>query len=120
MMAVIDMLLSMIWFAATARRREQLFRRVARELGLSAEDRLSMGSNYGGLLMLGWLISDLPRRVPEAIGILRSARFEGLVDRRGGGEDGDDEMVAQLRRLVGTAATRPRRELRTLQDCALV
>ena len=60
---------------AATQHREQLFNRIARELDLGWEDRLSLslGSNYGSLLILDWLVADLPHRLPAAIGILKSA-----------------------------------------------
>jgi hypothetical protein len=106
MMAVADMLLGMIWPVVTAQHREQLFDRIARELDLNAEDRLSLSltSNYGSLLMLSWLIADLPQRLPVAIGILKSARFEGLLGRH---DDIDDDMAARLRTILAPAIAKP-------------
>lgn len=43
---------------------------------------ITLGSNYGSLLMLDWLVADLPHRLPAAIGILKSVRFEGLLGRQ--------------------------------------
>jgi hypothetical protein len=106
MMAVADMLLGMIWSVVTTQHREQLFNRIARELGLGGEDRLSLSltSNYGSLLMLDWLVTDLPHRLPAAIGILKSARFEGLLGRH---DEIDDDMAARLRTILAPAIANP-------------
>ena len=107
MMAVADMLLGMIWADIATEYRERLFDRIGRDLALSAGDRvaLSVTSNYGGLLMLGWLLEDLLRRLPAAIAILKSVRFDGLL---GPLEDVDDEAAARLRVILAPAiATHP-------------
>jgi transposase len=107
MMAVTDMLLGMIWADIATQHRERLFDRVSRDLALGAGDRvaLSVTSNYGGLLMLGWLLEDLPHRLRAAIAILKSVRFDGLLGRL---EDVDDEVAARLRVILAPAiATRP-------------
>jgi transposase len=106
MMAVADMLLDMIWASNDAQQRDLLFNRMARELDLSGEDRLalSLGSNYGNLLMLDWLVRDLPRRLPTAIGILRSPRLEGLLSRH---EDIDADMASRLRTILSSAIAKP-------------
>lgn len=102
MMAVADMLLGMIWTGVTAEHREQFFNRIARDLDLSAGDRLSLSltSNYGSLLMLTWLTADLPHRLPTAIGILKSVRFRGLLGRH---DDIDDDMTTRLRTILAPA-----------------
>ncbi|WP_244440106.1 TniQ family protein [Mesorhizobium metallidurans] len=106
MMAVADMLLGMIWTGVATQHREQLFNRIARELDLGWEDRLSLslGSNYGSLLILDWLVADLPHRLPAAIGILKSVRFEGLLGRH---NDIDDDIAAHLRTILAAAIATP-------------
>ena len=105
-MAVADMLLGMIWTGVATQHREQLFNRIGREVDLGWEDRLSLslGSNYGSLLMLDWLVADLPHRLPAAIGILKSARFESLLGRH---DDIDDDMAARLRTILSPAIAKP-------------
>ncbi len=106
MMAVADVLLDMIWTSNDAQQRELLFNRIARELDLSGEDRLalSFGSNYGNLLMLDWLVTDLPQRLPATIGILRSPRLEGLLGRH---DDIDADMAERLRTILSPAISKP-------------
>lgn len=106
MMTVADMLLSMIWTGVATQHREQLFDRIAREVDLGWEDRLSLslGSNYGSLLMLDWLVTDLPQRLPAAIGILRSQRLEGLLSRH---SDIDADMAERLRTILSSAIAKP-------------
>jgi hypothetical protein len=107
MMAVADMLLSIVWATSSTERRERLFDRVAREQELSGEDRiaLSHGSNYASLLMLDWLVVDLPQQLARAVGILRPAQFEGLPAH----EDAvDADMAARLRLILSPAIMAPR------------
>ncbi len=102
LMATTDMLLGMIWTNVAAEQRERLFNRIARDISLGAADRvaLSLASNYGGLLMLGWLLEDLGSRLPAAIAILRSPRFDGLLGRL---PDVDDHMAERLKAILAPA-----------------
>jgi transposase len=106
MIAVADMLFGMIWTDVAETHREGLFRRISRDLALDAEDRvaLSLANNTGGLLILSWLLEDLQSRLPAAIAILRSVRFNGLLGRL---PDVDDDMAARLRTILAPAIATP-------------
>lgn len=102
LIAVTDMLLGMIWTNVATEHGERLFDRIARDVSLGPADRvaLSLTSNYGGLLMLGWLFEDLGGRLPAAIAILRSLRFNGLLGRL---PNVDDDMAERLRTILARA-----------------
>jgi hypothetical protein len=74
-MALADMLLGMVWPDLVVDYRERLFDRIGRDLRLSAEDRVSpsVTSNYGGLLMLAWLLEGLPAPLGAVFAIMKAA-----------------------------------------------
>jgi len=74
LIAAADTLQAMVW-TATAGHRERLFKRIGSDLALGALDHtaLSLNTNYGGLLMVGWLLTDLPNRMPIAAAALKTA-----------------------------------------------
>lgn len=111
-MALADVLLSMVWTRATKkqrdylapRRRDRLFSRIARDLRIGAQDRnnLPWTSNYGGLVILAWLLDDPAKRLPYAIATLCSPRLEGLLGREGL----DDPTRERLRAILAPAAAK--------------
>lgn len=80
-MALADVLLGMVWTDIPRKHCDRLFARIANDLGLGAGDSIAWGSNYGGLLILAWLLDDLAARLPAAIAILRAPRLNRLLAR---------------------------------------
>jgi hypothetical protein len=118
-MALADVLLSMVWTRATKkqrdylapRRRDRLFSRIARDLRIGARDRadLPWTSNYGGLVILTWLLDDLAKRLPYAIATLCSPRLEGLLGREGL----DDPTRERLRAILAPAVVKSPKDRRS-------
>lgn len=106
-MALVDVLLGMVWIDIPAAYRKSLFNRIATELGLDQEGHAAppWHSNYGGLLILTWLLADLATRLPMAIAILHAPRRDRLIARL---PSVPDEVSAPLREILAPAlAKRP-------------
>lgn len=101
-MALADVLLGMVWIGVPPERHRRLFNRIADDIKLSEDERrwLPWGSNYGGLLILAWLLEDLGR-LPVAIGIVRSPWRERLLDRT---PDLTEDIAGRLREILTPAA----------------
>jgi len=67
-------------------------------------------SNYGGLLMLGWLLEDLQSRLPAAIAILHAPHFDRLFARL---SDVADATGDRLRTILAPAIAKPPVERRS-------
>ncbi|MGF6312071.1 transposase [Bradyrhizobium sp. i1.8.4] len=80
-MALIDVLLSMVWIDIPRKYRERLFVRIAKDLDLGEHNNIVWSSNYGGLLILAWLLEDLAKRLSAAIAILHAPRLDRLLAR---------------------------------------
>lgn len=101
-MALIDVLLGMVWIDIHRKYRGRLFARVVNDLDLGEHnnDNIVWGSNYGGLLILAWLLDDLAIRLPAAIAILHAPRFDRLLARV---PDLSCEMGDRLRMILAPA-----------------
>lgn len=109
-MALCDVLLAMVWARRTKkqrdylapRRRDRLFAGICRDLGLigSECERIPWTENYGGLLLLAWLMEDLDQRLPKAVATLLSPRLERLLAPFLGL---DDAMKDRLREILAKA-----------------
>jgi transposase len=112
MVAITEMLLGMIWVDVSRGRRERLFERIAGDCGITAERRqaLPWASNYGGLMMLAWLLADLGHRVRAALTILRAPRFGAMLARL---PDVSDALAEWLRTALAPALPRQPAERRT-------
>jgi len=104
--ALADLLLGMVWVGGSAGRRGRLFARIAGDLDIADADQASVPwtSNYGGLLILAWILQDLPARLRAAIATLCSPRIEKLLGRI---PHLDDELRDRLRAILAPAATKP-------------
>lgn len=100
-MALIDVLLGMVWIDIQRKYCGRLFARVANDLKLGERNNIVWGSNYGGLLILAWLLDDLAMRLPAAIAILHAPRLDRLLARL---PDLSSEISDRLR-VILTAAT---------------
>jgi transposase len=80
-MALIDVLLSMVWIDIPRKYRERLFARIAKDLDLGEHNDVVWSTNYGGLLILAWLLEDLAKRLSAAIAILHAPRLDRLLAR---------------------------------------
>jgi transposase len=80
-MALVDVLLGMVWIDIPGRYRDRLFARIANDLGLGKHKNIVWASNYGGLVILAWLLDDLPTRLPAIIAILHAPRLDRLLAR---------------------------------------
>lgn len=88
-LALAEVLLAMVWTRRTwkqrdylaPRRRDHLFTGIGRDLGMaeSERERIPWKENYGGLLLLAWLLGDLDRRLPGTIAMLHTPHLEGLL-----------------------------------------
>ena len=115
MMALADVLLAMIWArrtkklhdTLTPRLRNRLFATIGRDLGMTegAWEHIPWKENYGGLLLLAWLLGDLDQRLSMAIFTLHTPRLEGLLAPF---TDLDNTTKNRLRDILSAArATRP-------------
>lgn len=100
-MALIDVLLSMVWIDIPRRYRERLFARIAKDLDLGKHNNIVWSSNYGGLLILAWLLDDLARRLSAAIAILHAPRLDRLLARV---SDLTAGMIDRLRVILAPAS----------------
>jgi transposase len=115
-MALADVLLAMIWARRTKkqrdylapRRRDRLFASIGRDLGMMQGEweRVPWAKNYGGLLLLAWLLSDLEVRLPRAISTLCTPRLEGLLTTFTELDDTTKERLRTI--LTAAAAQRPK------------
>lgn len=114
-MALADVLLAMIWARRTKkqrdylapRRRERLFAGIGHDLGMARSEweRIRWKENYGGLLLLAWLLSDLDQRLPRTVAMLHTPRLDGLLAPF---TNFDDAMKNRLRSILAAAiAKRP-------------
>lgn len=99
-MALADVLLGMIWIDIPRKHRDRLFARIANDLDLGEGDNIVWNSNYGGLLILAWLLADLATRLSAAIAILHAPRLDRLL---AGVPDLSDEMADRLRVILAPA-----------------
>ncbi len=106
MMALADMLLGMIWTDIATGHRKCRFDRIARDIALGGTDRMTppWTSNYGGLLMLGWMLEDVQSRLPAAIAILHAPHFDRLLARL---SDVADATGERLRTILAPAIVKP-------------
>lgn len=81
--ALADVLLAMVWVEGASDRRQRLFARIARELAPVSLDPVTTpwASNYGGLLILSWLLEDLDARLRRAVAILCAPHLDRLLAR---------------------------------------
>lgn len=103
-MALADVLLGMVWIDVPGEPHRRLFDRIADDIELGEDERrwLLWGSNYGGLLILAWLLDDLDRHLPAAIGIVRSPWRDRLIART---PDLAADVVDRLREILAPAMT---------------
>jgi transposase/predicted RNA-binding Zn-ribbon protein involved in translation (DUF1610 family) len=71
-MALFDVLLGAVWIDTKQTARDQLFARIARDLG--AEPFGEIADAYQGLAILAWMFGAWPMRTQAALAILRTAR----------------------------------------------
>jgi transposase len=105
MMTVADMLLGAIWSRSATKHRQCLCDRIARDVSLSDVDRspVQWNSNYGSLLMLGWMFQDMPGRLPAMLAILRAPRFDRLLRLQ---PDITEDMARRLRIILAPAVAK--------------
>jgi transposase len=114
-MALVDVLHAMFWTRHTKkqrdylapRRRDRLFASVCHDLGMieSERRRIPWKENYGGLLLLAWLLGDLDERLSRSIATLLTPHLEGLLAPF---TDIDDVVKDRLRGILAAAgAKRP-------------
>lgn len=99
-MALIDVLLGMVWIDIPGRYRDRLFARIANDLGLSKHNIIVWASNYGGMVILAWLLDDLPTRLPATMAILHAPRLDRLLARM---PDLSTEIGDRLRVILAPA-----------------
>lgn len=106
MMALIDVLLGMVWIGTALKYRRQLFKRITNDLGLGDDqaERIPWRTNYGGLLILGWLLKDLYAHLRAAVAILHTGHRERLLAQM---PDLSGEMRERLRAILLPAAASP-------------
>jgi len=105
--ALADVLLGMVWADGSDERRRRLFARIGTELDLAGRDRAAVvwTGNYGGLVILAWLLEDLAHRLPAAIGTLCAPRLDRLLGRV---PNLDEATSDHLRTILASAAAKPR------------
>ena len=115
-MALADVLLAMVWVRRTKKQRDylaprrldRLFASIGRDFGMAQGewDLVPWTKNYGGLLLLTWLLSDLEERLPRTMGILCTPRLERLLGRF---TDFSETTKERLRTILAVAtAKRPK------------
>jgi len=106
MMALIDVLLGTVWIGTALKYRRQLFKRINNDLGLGEDqaERIPWRTNYGGLLILGWLLKDLNAHLRAAVAILHTGHRERLLAQM---PDLSGEMRERLRAILLPAAASP-------------
>ena len=104
--ALADVLLAMVWVEGANERRQRLFARIARELRPTGLDPapLPWTANYGGLVILAWLLGDLEARLRCAVAILCAPHLGGLLARV---PDMDDDLRSRLAPLLAGAVAKP-------------
>lgn len=77
----IDWILAMVWSEGSDERRERLFATIAADLNMEDELWVTQPwrSNYGGLLMLAWLLHDLAARLRVIASTLSMSRCDDLA-----------------------------------------
>ena len=115
-MALADVLLAMVWVRRTKKQRDylaprrldRLFASIGRDFGMAQGewDLVPWTKNYGGLLLLTWLLSDLEERLPRAMGILCTPRLERLLGRFAGFSEATKERLRTI--LAIATAKRPK------------
>jgi transposase len=103
-MALVDVLLGMVWIDIQQKYRERLFARIAKDLDLGDWGDIVWHSNYGGLLILAWLLGDLPAHLSAAIAILHAPRLDRLLARF---TDLSDETSGRLGAILAPATASP-------------
>lgn len=105
--ALADALLGMVWVGGSDERRRRLFARIGTEIDLAERDRATVPwtGNYGGLLILAWLLEDLAHRLPAAIGTLCAPRLDRLLGRV---PNLDEATSDHLRTILASAVAKPR------------
>jgi transposase len=106
-MALIDVLLGIVWMDTKRKYRARLFARIANDLDLGEHNVWS--TNYGGLLILAWLLDDLAARLSAAIAILHAPRRDRLLARV---PDLSCEMRERLRVILAPAVASSPKERR--------
>ena len=81
LVGLIDLVLAALWRPRARHARERLFARVVRDSELDPEERLQIEwpSNYGTMLILGWLFAGWPERMTEAMDLLRAPGLGELI-----------------------------------------
>lgn len=112
-MALADVLLAMVWTRRTKRQRDhltpklrdRLFAAIGRDLGMTDGEweHIPWDENYGGLLLLAWLLDDLDRRLSRTIATLHTPRLGGLLAPFA---NLDDMTRDRLRAILSAARTR--------------
>jgi len=99
MVALIDVLLGMVWIGTAREYRRRLFKRIADDLDLGEDqtDSIPWRTNYGGLLILGWLLEDLDAHLRAAVAILHTGHRERLLAQM---PDLSGEMHERLRTFL--------------------
>lgn len=103
-MALVDVLLGMVWIDIRRKYRDRLFARIAKDLDLGNWGDIVWHSNYGGLLILAWLLGDLPAHLSAAIAILHAPRLDRLLARF---TDLPDATRGRLRAILAPATASP-------------
>jgi transposase len=102
-----DLILSALWRPRARHARERLFARVVRDSGLDPEERLQIDwpSNYGAMLIFSWLLAGWPRRMTEAMDLLRAPGLDELISLVT--ELGGEPDVRLVEVLAGVIPDRP-------------
>jgi transposase len=81
LVGLVDLVLAALWRPRARHARERLFARVVRDSGLDPEERLRIDwpSNYGTMLILGWLFAGWAERMTEAMDLLRAPALGELI-----------------------------------------
>jgi len=79
-MALFDLLLGAIWIETRQPLRRQLFDRIENDFGRGVLSPDIFG-NYGGLLILAWMLEEWPDRMRTALAIVRGARPRRQIER---------------------------------------
>lgn len=85
LVALIDLILSVVWIETVDYARERLFAEIVRDLDLAAESRLKIAwpTNYGTLVLLAWLFGAWGERLNKLLTLLQSPVIDVLVARFG-------------------------------------
>lgn len=77
--ALFDVLLGVVWIDTKPMARDQLFTRIARDLGTGPFEEIA--DAYQGLAILAWMFGAWPTRAQAALAILRAARPRRQIQR---------------------------------------